>query len=400
MTSRLIRDKPRTLAQSLAARRRGRPKLPLTVGLGFGMLAVMLGVQTFSRSFGAVAAPGVRQAQAATPDVADCPSTFAPLQRQLGTIAGSFDGAVGIAVAKVGCDWVAGERLDEFFPQQSVSKLWVSLAVLDAVDRGRMRLDETIAIGPGDLTLFHQPLRQEVVAKGAVSRTAMWLMTDALSHSDNTANDRLLWTVGGPARVRAVLEEKGLAGIRFGPGERLLQSRIAGVTWTQDLALGRNFYDARQGVPMAVRKAALESYLADPMDGATPAAMVRALARLAGGELLSPRSTAVMMDILSRTRSGPRRLKGGAPEGWSVYHKTGTGQVLGADSTGYNDVGVLQAPDGTRYAVAVMIARTRQPIPARMEMMQQVTRAVAAFHEEDGRVTVAGRTPDSASQSR
>ena len=59
-------------------------------------------------------------------------------------------------------------------------------------------------------------------------------------------------------------------------------------------------------------------------------------------------------------------------------HKTGTGQDLGSLSTGYNDIGLLVAPNGHRYAVAVMIASTRDPIPVRMRMMGDVTRAVVA----------------------
>ena len=203
----------------------------------------------------------------------------------------------------------------------------------------------------------------------------------ALSRSDNTANDRLLWSAGGPDAVRRALRDKALDGLRFGPGERLLQSKVAGLEWSQDMSLGRNFEQARARLPDDRRHNALSAYLADPMDGAMPSGMVRALSRLAAGELLSPGSTAVMMDILSKTHSGPRRLKAGAPQGWSVYHKTGTGQELGRVSTGYNDVGILQAPDGTRYAVAVMIASTTEPIPVRMEMMQAVSRAVGRFHD-------------------
>jgi beta-lactamase class A len=270
--------------------------------------------------------------------------------------------------------------------------LWVSLTVLDAVDRGRMRLDQNVRIGPADLTLFNQPLRAAVLEQGAIERPVLSLMSEALSRSDNTANDRLLWTAGGPERVRAMLKDKGISGIRFGPGERLLQSHIAGVAWRQDLSLGRNFEQARAQLPAGLRQDLLEAYVADPMDGATPAGMVKALGQLAAGQLLSPAGTSVMMDILSRTHSGPRRLKGGVAPGWTIYHKTGTGQELGRVATGYNDVGILQAPDGSYYAVAALIRRTTVPIPVRMEMMQGVSRAVAQFHGAHSQVAQSGAT--------
>lgn len=386
MTQRLLRSESVSLRSSLARPRRAR-------GMSrWGLLAILvligLGVAAFFRPSGdeisqTILSGGVRQAQAAAPVFhADCSASPEPLQFELTALARTFDGVAGIAVSKAGCDWVVGDRLDQFFPQQSVSKLWVSLSVLDAVDRRRMALDQAVFIGPNDLTLFNQPLRGEVLERGGVEQPVLALMFQALSHSDNTANDRLLWTVGGPDRVRAVLKDKGISGIRFGPGERLLQSRIAGIGWTQDMSLGRNFEAARFRLPMAERQAALGRYIADPMDGATPAGIARTLAALPAGRLLSPASTAVMMDILSRTHSGPMRLKAGAPQGWNVFHKTGTGQELGGLSTGYNDVGLLRAPDGSYYSVAVMIGQTRQPIPVRMEMMQAVSRAVAAFHDK------------------
>ena len=65
----------------------------------------------------------------------------------------------------------------------------------------------------------------------------------------------------------------------------------------------------------------------------------------------------------------------------SIAHKTGTGQDLEGLSTGYNDVGLITAPDGRAYAVAAMMAATARPIPERMLAMQEVSRAVADVHD-------------------
>jgi beta-lactamase class A len=51
---------------------------------------------------------------------------------------------------------------------------------------------------------------------------------------------------------------------------------------------------------------------------------------------------------------------------------------------GYNDIGVLTAPDGRSYAVAVMIKRTAAPLPVRMTLMNEVVRSVIAAHEAQG----------------
>ena len=121
----------------------------------------------------------------------------------------------------------------------------------------------------------------------------------------------------------------------------------------------------------------MEAYLADPLDGSSPASITAALAMLSRGELLSPQSTAAMLGLMRDARTGPRRLKGGLPAGWTIGHKTGTGQDFQGASVGINDVGLLTAPDGHTYAVAVMMRQTRKPVPERLAFMQSVSRAVA-----------------------
>jgi beta-lactamase class A len=84
---------------------------------------------------------------------------------------------------------------------------------------------------------------------------------------------------------------------------------------------------------------------------------------------------------MGNTKTGANRLKGGLRPGWGLSHKTGTGQVLGAYQAGYNDIGILTAPDGRSYAVAVMIKKTAVPLPTRMTLMNNVVRSVIAQHE-------------------
>jgi beta-lactamase class A len=292
----------------------------------------------------------------------------------------AFPGRTGIAVHRIGSNWTVARRGDEFFPQQSVSKLWVVLTVMDRIDQRRGALTDVVTIGPDDLTLFNQPIATRVRQEGSVRMTVGELIEEAITISDNAANDALLRYAGGPEAVRDFFTRKRINGIRFGPGERLLQSRIAGMQWQQRYSVGRTFQAERALVPASVRRAALDRYLADPEDGAHPAAIAQTLARLERGELLSPSSTRYVLDALMRTRSGPQRLRAGVPTGWTVAHKTGTGQEFEGRATGYNDVGIITAPDGTRYGIAVMLAHTTASVPQRMALMQAVSRAVAMNH--------------------
>ena len=302
------------------------------------------------------------------------------LEAQIRALGQAFNGDIGIAVKDIESGWTTSYDGSTWFPQQSVSKFWVALTAFDRVDRGALSLDRPVTLTRQDMTLFHQPIARKIGASG-YSTTLGDLIHTAITQSDNTANDFVLWKTGGPEAVRGFLKDKGIDGIRFGPGERLLQSGIAGMEWDQKYSIGRAFYAARAAVPAERRRAAFERYVANPVDGATPLGMVDALARLKKGELLSPESTRRLLSIMSNTRTGPNRLKGGLAPGWRVAHKTGTGQVLGSTQAGYNDIGIVTAPDGRSYAVAVMIRRTAAPIPERMKVMQNTVRSVISYHQ-------------------
>ncbi|WP_162888193.1 class A beta-lactamase [Sphingomonas mesophila] len=327
------------------------------------------------------APPPVATAFAQSAPVAAPARAPAGLEQRIDQLGQSFDGTVGIAVRSVGDGWRTGWRETELCPQQSVSKFWVALAAMEAVDRGQVSLGDRVTLRRDDLTLFHQPIASRILGGGATV-TLEELLVEALTKSDNTANDKLMRSIGGPTAVRSFISRHQLGAIRFYDGERALQSRIAGLIWSQNYSIGDAFYKAREALPLAARRAAFERYLADPYDGATAGAIVDALARLKRGELLSPASTARLLTIMGNTKTGANRLKGGLKPGWSLSHKTGTGQVLGATQAGYNDIGVLTAPDGASYAVAVMIKRTATPLEVRMTLMNDVVRAVIAAHEQ------------------
>jgi beta-lactamase class A len=305
-----------------------------------------------------------------------------PLVTAIDTLVGGFGGKVGVAVKSIDKGWMVAKNGDVPMPQQSVSKLWVTLTLLDQVDQGRVRLDDPITITQSDLTLFHQPIAS-LLKNGVYQTTVRELLRRAMTMSDNTANDRLLRHVGGPAAVNAFIAKRTLGAIKFGPGERLLQSRTAGLPWRQDYAMGRAFQAARAKLPANVRQAAFNRYVADPIDGAAAAAIANALYKLRKGELLSPASTAYLIDVMESSRTGHARLRASVPAGWRLAHKTGTGQDLSGRTAGFNDVGILTAPDGRAYSIAVLIGDTSRPVQERQRLMQNVVSRVVAYHDSE-----------------
>jgi beta-lactamase class A len=346
----------------------------------FGLGLTLVAAASISASATSQSAAPVQSRHAAAP-ARPVPTAPPYLRDRIDELGRGFNGRVGIAVRAIDDGWSTGWKADELYPQQSVSKLWVSIAAMDAVDKGRVSLDDRVTLTRSDLTLFHQPIRDLILGGGAYTTSLGDLMVRAITTSDNTANDKLMRSVGGPGAVREMIRDKQLGAIRFYDGERALQSRIAGLIWSPSYSIGTAFWQARNALPLSVRKAAFKRYVEDPYDGASPSAIVNALARLKRGELLSPASTMRLLNIMSNTKTGANRLKGGLAPGWVLNHKTGTGQELSGQQAGYNDIGILTAPDGKSYSVAVMIKLTSVPLPVRMTLMNNVVRAVIAQHD-------------------
>ena len=310
------------------------------------------------------------------------PPRLAPasLRDRIAALGRAFNGNAGISVVSLKEGWQVDYNATTLFPQQSCSKLWVAIAAMDAVDKRRVSLDDKVTLGRSDLTLFHQPIRSKVLGNGGHTTTLGALLFSAITQSDNTANDKLMRSIGGPQVVRDMIDAKNLGSIRFYDGERALQSKTAGLIWSQSYSIGDAFYKARSALPMSVRRSSFERYIADPYDGAAPHAVALALARLKRGELLSPASTQRLLNIMGSTKTGALRVRAALKSGWKWSHKTGTGQNFQGRVGGINDIGILTAPDGTTYTLAIMTVPNKSDGTSQ-DLMQDVARAIIAAHE-------------------
>jgi beta-lactamase class A len=291
-----------------------------------------------------------------------------------------FPGRAGIAIYTPFSDDIIGRRQTERFPQQSVSKLWVALAILEQEAAGKLSLDKQVRVSRDDVVVFSQPIKRYLSGKDYFEMPVSELLAHAINASDNLANSVLLRVAGGPQAINQMLDRRKVQSIRFGPGEVLLQSAIAGLNWQAEYRNGNAFKEQRSRISLEKRRAALDSYLASPLDGAAPGTIVLALKRF--GERGPNDPGAKLLKLMAGTYTGKSRLRSGLAPGWSLAHKTGTGQVLGSISTAVNDVGVMKAPDGCRYQVAVMIAETRAGKDVTNGLMQNVARAVVRHHSQ------------------
>ena len=294
------------------------------------------------------------------------------LQEEFARLVRGFDGRVGIcADDSAGRACVNGGQR---FPLQSVMKLLVGLAVMDAADHGRLKLEDRVVIRKQDLSLAVQPLAELVTGDG-FRTTVDDLIRRAIVDSDSAATDFLVERLGGPKAVQSVLDRLRLGDVRVDRDERHLQTEIAGLAWRPEFVDSAVLDRAYAAVPEEQRDAAFRAYQADPRDTATPAGMVSLLRSLAEGKLLTAALTRRLLDIMTQTVTFPDRLKAGAADGWVLAHKTGTSGTWKGVTAATNDVGIFTAPHGGLVSVVVFIADSRASAADRAQLMARIARA-------------------------
>lgn len=295
------------------------------------------------------------------------------LQKDIAAIEKTLDARLGVCVQTKSS--LACNRPVERFSLQSVMKLQVSMLALDAVDRGKWKLDTKIHFTKNDLSAFMQPIEKLLGPNGADISVGD-LIRSAIINSDSAAADIMLDHLGGTAAMNAQLKKWKIEGMSIDRNERDLQAEIVGLTWKTEYGDVPTFRAAIAKVPAAKRSQAYAKYQKDPRDTSTPRAMTELLRLIADKKLFKTNTQAFLEKALSDTATGLDRLKAGVAPGWSVMHKTGTAGSWQGVYAATNDVGILTAPDGERIAVAVFVADSKSSEENNARAIAAVTRAI------------------------
>ena len=264
-----------------------------------------------------------------------------------------------------------GVNEDQPMPMQSVFKLPLAIFIMDAADKGRMRLDERITLSADDISVHYSPISEAYPKRK--DYTLEELVRAVVVDSDNAAADLLLKRIGGPATLTRFFGDKGIGSFRLDRYENELQPQTWGLTTTR-FANRAAYVEARNALSPEQQRAAIRSYLTDPRDRVSARDMVRLLAMLDQGQLLSAASASKVMEMMRQTPSGPDRIKAALPEGAILYHKTGTGADVQGINGASNDAGIVQLPDGRKIAVAVFFAGSARPAPERAAVIADAAR--------------------------
>ena len=265
------------------------------------------------------------------------------LQNELTTLVEVAKGRVGVGAVLVETGQTVYLDRKGQYPMQSVYKLPIAMAVLKMIDDGKVKIDQDVSITPDDFVRqgFHSPIRN-VNPQGTVMNV-YGIMRYSISESDGTASDVLLDLAGGPDAVMNYLKSIGITEVIVADSEKSISK-----DWETQY---RNW--------------------------ATPEASIELLEHLYGRRAaLSEQSTNLVLDFMTNSDTGGRRIKRGLPEGASIAHKTGTGGTEKGITGATNDMGIVTLPDGNHLLIVIYIADSKETGFARQQLFGDVARAI------------------------
>ena len=295
------------------------------------------------------------------------------LATEVERLAEAARGVVGVAAHHLETGRGIALNGDEAFPMASTYKVPIAVQILSMVDRDELSLSELVEVEQSDVFLTSSAI-SDLLDDPGLHVSIHNLLELMLQISDNIATDILMREAGGSQAVTARMRDAGLDGIRV---DRPTWALIANWLGRADVSEADPIAPAEYRTLLEAERTEAETearnaaFNADPRDTSTPAAMSELLRMIWDRELLSEESSALLLDIMYRCRTGEARLKGALPPGTQVAHKTGTiGQTT-------NDVGVVDLPDGAGHVVVVVyVKESERSVEERERVVAQIARAV------------------------
>ncbi len=275
----------------------------------------------------------------------------ASLREMISIIIKASDAKVGVGLMGIDFDDSLLINGAVRFPMQSVYKFPLALAVLHAVDKGRLRLAKQIHIPKSALdTNTWSPLIHDYPHQD-VDLSLAELIRYTVSKSDNNGCDALFRLIGGTAAVDAYIRSNiGIKGMAIAATEQQMHRdpKTMYTNWCQ------------------------------------PRAMLQVLKLFYDRQVLSKSSTEFLMSCLTNSENSPSRIKGMLPQDAIVAHKTGTS---GTDHDGFNgatnDIGIITLPTGRHLAVVVYVSDYKGDVQKGERVIAQISRLAWDYYSSE-----------------
>lgn len=250
-----------------------------------------------------------------------------------------------VAVSVTGIDFpfeFNNKNSSKKLPMLSVFKFHIALAVLNEVDKGKLKLDQKIFIKKTDLLEnTHSPIRDNF-PKGNIEMPLSELIKYTVAQSDNNGCDILLRLIDGTETVQKFMNEKGVKNFQIKYNEEGMHKGkeylYANYTTVASLnSLYKKFYEKK---------------------------------------ILSRKSTDFLMKIMLETSTGTNKLKEQLPKGIPIAHKTGSSGKEGSLTIAENDSGIITLSNGKHYAISVFVIDSTETEAVNCKMISDISKAV------------------------
>ncbi len=308
-----------------------------------------------------------------TPGDVEAPPWLNPLSAAINGIDATLPGRFGVYVRRLGTSREAGAgSLDmgdgRAWYLASTISVPVAIAVLEQVDAGTLSLDQTLALAQSDFVDGAGDLLNQ--SPGEHFRIAT-LLQKSLRDGDAVATDMLIRTVGevdlnrrvrdwlgrGAGQVTTHLQARYDAYGSVHPGVMklsnldLIEVQQAGDGAARLEALAGLLEVEREALDASDMDEVYERYY-DTGANAAPLVMVaNLLEMLVSGELLSPDSTALMLEHLRANTAGRRYIRAGLPAGTDFAQQAAT-HVARACNVGVINPEQVQGDGGATIVIA------------------------------------------------
>lgn len=285
------------------------------------------------------------------PGVCGAQPSQAVLKEKINYIIDTAGGKIGVGVQGVDFEdsfVVNGER---GYPMMSVFKFPLALALLQQVDKGKLRLDQKFHLPKEKLdTNTWSPMVKDFPGRD-LDMTLSELLSYAVTKSDNNACDFLYGVAGGTAAVNAYIHRIGVKDISivYTEGEMDLAWSMQYKNWCK------------------------------------PAAMLQLLRLLYHQQLLSKQSNDFLVKIMTEVPGGSKRITALLPPDTELIHKTGSS---GVNKEGIlaalNDVGIVTLPNGKHLAIVVFASDFKGPQERGVHIIAVISKVIWDYYTSRG----------------
>jgi len=256
---------------------------------------------------------------------------------------------VGIAISGTNGSDTLSINGDKHFAMQSVFKLHIAIAMLDAIDQKKFTLNQIIEIPKSSLLPgLWSPIREKYPEGTSLSIAD--IITYTVGWSDNVGCDVLLDLLGGPQQVEAYFRKLGIQDLDIKINEEIMQNNwdMQYLNWT---------------TPKSANQVLKLFYTNDQ-------------------QLLSADNYNFLVTVLQGTETGKRQLKGLLPEGTMVAHKTGNSGIHKTKgiTAALNDIGIVYPVNGEPYFISVFVSNSFEDTATNERIIANISKLVWDYY--------------------